>query len=330
MLASDKASYPEQDTQQIKSELRVLQQLLGQVIKERSKPVATRPVNLHAVNVQTTLKDVTQPVPAALTEATILSVMRSALEDSRIDLYLQPIVRLPSRNIIHYEAFSRVRDEYGDIIFPVDYLKPAGTAGLVATLDNLLLFRCINLIRKLGQRKQGTAIFLNLASGSLSDPAFMADFVGFMTAHKELAERLVFEVAADVLPRLDQGIMAQLKILSRAGYTFSIDHVTDLGINFSGLADWNVRYVKIEAATLLEESSSFAGPSLKQHLSRFHIELIATHIEDERTVVDILDLGISYGQGYLFGTPRPAKQDLPDKPASRTPKPLPVTKRKTA
>ncbi len=312
IVSGHQTRHSETNTQQIRSELQVLQQLLAQVIKERGAVSEQSPARPAALKLRSVDKSTLHPVAQTLNEETILSVMRSALEDSRIDLYLQPVVKLPSRNIIHYEAFSRVRDEQGDIIFPVDYLKAAGTAGLVATLDNLLLFRCINLIRKLGQRKLGTAIFLNLASGSLADAGFMADFVSFMTAHKELAERLVFEISADALPRLDQGIMAQLKLLARAGYIFSIDHITDLGLDFAKLADWNVRFIKVEAATLLAEHNNVT-PTLKQYLARFNIELIATHIEHERAVVDILDLGISYGQGFLFGSPKPAKHNVTKK-----------------
>ena len=39
--------------------------------------------------------------------------MHYALEDNRIDLYLQPIVSLPARKVVHYEAYSRVGDDQG-------------------------------------------------------------------------------------------------------------------------------------------------------------------------------------------------------------------------
>ncbi|NND49890.1 MAG: EAL domain-containing protein, partial [Rhizobiales bacterium] len=44
-----------------------------------------------------------------------------AINDSRIDLYLQPIVTLPQRKVRYYEALTRLRDEDGHIITPGDY-----------------------------------------------------------------------------------------------------------------------------------------------------------------------------------------------------------------
>jgi cyclic-di-GMP phosphodiesterase TipF (flagellum assembly factor) len=119
--------------------------------------------------------------------------MHYALEDNRIDLYLQPIVSLPARKVVHYEAYSRVRDDQGEVIFPSQYIKLAEDSGLVSTLDNLLLFRCIQVIRRLGTRKPNMRFFCNISSVSLNDKDFFPQFVDFMLDNQELADRLVFE-----------------------------------------------------------------------------------------------------------------------------------------
>ena len=40
-------------------------------------------------------------------------------------------------------------------------------------------------------------------------------------------------------------------------------------------------------------------------------DFILTHIEDDREIVELLDLGIDYGQGFLFGKPAPGKIPSP-------------------
>jgi cyclic-di-GMP phosphodiesterase TipF (flagellum assembly factor) len=42
-------------------------------------------------------------------------------------------------------------------------------------------------------------------------------------------------------------------------------------------------------------------------MRRYGVELIAEKVENERQVVDILDLDIQLGQGNLFGEPRAIK-----------------------
>src|SRR5690606_31844799 len=104
-----------------------------------------------------------------------------------------------------------------------------------------------------------------------------------------------------------------LGTLAGYGYRFSVDHVSDLRIKPRDLAERGVRFVKVPAALLLDESQE---PSTDIHpadladlLGRFGIDLIAEHIEGERAVVDLLDYEVRFGQGHLFAPPRPLRPD---------------------
>jgi hypothetical protein len=92
-----------------------------------------------------------------------VQTVRAALEDNRIDVYLQPIVSLPQRKLRFYEALSRLRDSQGEIIMPKEYLYVAEPAGLMTVIDNLLLFRCVQVVRQLAKKNPGMAIFCNIS-----------------------------------------------------------------------------------------------------------------------------------------------------------------------
>jgi len=74
-----------------------------------------------------------------------------------------------------------------------------------------------------------------------------------------------------------------------------------------------VRFIKVPAALLLDpkqNSASDIHPSdLSDLLGRFGIDLIAERIEGERTVVDLLDYDVRFGQGFLFAPPRPLRPE---------------------
>src|SRR5262249_30517753 len=122
-----------------------------------------------------------------------IDVVRDALEENRIDVYLQPIVSLPQRKRRFFEALSRLRDPEGEIIMPSDYLRVAEPAGLMAVVDNLLLFRCVQVVRRLAKRNPGMAIFCNISGHSLRDDTFFPQFVDYMEANSELSSHLAFE-----------------------------------------------------------------------------------------------------------------------------------------
>ncbi len=55
--------------------------------------------------------------------------------------------------------------------------------------------------------------------------------------------------------------------------------------------------------------SEIDGGDLRSMLKRHHIELIVEKVETGDNLGELLDFGIRYGQGYLFGEPRPSQVD---------------------
>ncbi|WP_138380830.1 EAL domain-containing protein [Luteithermobacter gelatinilyticus] len=295
---------------EIISEMRVLQTLLNQVVQKSGKSLAER---LEAEErrqnraEQESIGAVSLPrhfAEAERNEEEILKIMHHALEDNRVDLYLQPIVALPARRVVYFEAYSRVRDDHNNVIFPNQYLKLAEDSGLVGTLDNLLLFRCIQVIRRLGPRRPGLRFFCNISSVSLNDQEFFPQFIDFMLENQELADRLVFEFAQQDVIRHTPEVERSLVALGRRGFRFSMDHVIDTNIDLADLASRYFRYIKLKPALLLDEKGDIHPQDLKEAYARFDIDLIIEKIEEEREILEILDYGMDYGQGYLFGEPR--------------------------
>ena len=56
-------------------------------------------------------------------------ILKSAIDNNRIDLYLQPVVTLPQRKVRYYEAMTRLRTEDGTLILPSDFLAHAEKSG---------------------------------------------------------------------------------------------------------------------------------------------------------------------------------------------------------
>ncbi len=241
----------------------------------------------------------------------ILNIMHNALEENRVDLYLQPVVGLPSRRVCHYEAFSRVRDVSGHIIFPREYLPIAEEAGLSGTLDNLLLFRCIQTIRRLGPRRPGIKFFCNISPASLEDDEFFPQFVDFMVNNPDLAERMVFEFSERDIERHSDDVIHRLDLMGQNGFSFSMDQISNTRFHIPLLSERHVRYVKLEPEVFLSPNNDIHPEDLGEALKRHDVELIVEKIEDEKTVLEVLDHNVQFGQGYLFGEPRLSKESGP-------------------
>jgi cyclic-di-GMP phosphodiesterase TipF (flagellum assembly factor) len=252
----------------------------------------------------------TEAVAGPLAAANVLEVTREALSRNRVDLYLQPVVSLPQRRVRFYEGFSRIRDAEGRVLTPNQFLETARSRGLMPAIDNLLLFRCVQLVRRIKRKNLKREFFVNLYADTLRDDDFFAQFVEFMEVNPELGDSLIFEVAQADMARCADAVATLSRRLSPLGFRLSMDRVERLDLDCDVLAKRGVRFVKIPAALLLSGEGATIHPAdLKEALRRSNIELIVDHIEDERTLIELLEWDVSLGQGYLFGHPRPSREE---------------------
>jgi cyclic-di-GMP phosphodiesterase TipF (flagellum assembly factor) len=285
-------------------------QLLEDVVQHMGERIEAQ----LSLQVEHAAADSVSPQAAAL-----LYTVRAALDAGRVDLYLQAIVSLPQRRTQYYEGFSRLRDETGRVLMPAEFLSVAEPGGLVAAIDNLLLFRCVQIVRRLAGQDRKVGIFCNISSASLGDEDFFPPFMEFLAANRDLAGSLIFELGQSAFNARGSIEARNMAKLADLGFRFSIDKVSDLDLDFQDLARADVGFVKIAAPLLIEQLQDEDGrltlrtfPEIEAAdfaaLARHHgIELVAEKVESERQVVDILDLELGLGQGHLFGEPRPIR-----------------------
>lgn len=247
------------------------------------------------------------------TQAQMLATLRNAIDENRIDIFLQPMVTLPQRKVRFYEAVTRVRDERDQLIAAEEFISIAEASGLIGRIDNIVLLRCVQVLRRLMVRNKDVGVFCNVAASTLGNSTTFAQCLDFLEANRALAPSLVLEFKQSTFRALGPAETENLAALAQRGFRFSIDHVTDLRIEPRELADRGVRFIKVPASLLLDPkqaSTSDIHPSdLSDLLGRFGIDLIAERIEGERAVVDLLDYDVRFGQGFLFAPPRPLRPE---------------------
>ncbi len=250
--------------------------------------------------------------PAGASDAQIVAAVKTAIAANRIDLYLQPMVTLPQRKVRFYEAVSRLRDESDTILPAADFIGPAESAGLMGQIDFMILFRCVQVLRRLMVRSKDVGVFCNISAATLGNAQVFAQCLDFLETNRVLAPSLILEFKQDTFRHLGPLQSEHLGKLAQLGYRFSIDNVSDLRIDGRDLSDRGVGFLKVPAKLLLEPQPAAAdihAADLCNLLRRFGIELIAEKIEGERAVVDLLDYDVRLGQGFLFSAPRPLRPE---------------------
>lgn len=261
--------------------------------------------------------------PAPRADASGAALVREALDANRVDLYLQPVVGLPQRRTYFYEGYTRIRDANGGVVAPGAFLAAAEEAGLITDVDNLLLLRCVQIVRRLTKQERRVGVFCNVSVRSLGDEDFFPAFLDFLRRNSDLAGALIFELPRAAFEARSATAARNMARLADYGFRFSLDQTADLNIDLAELQRASVRFLKVPGHRLVEaiyggepvagrEPGAIRPEDVAGLFARYGVDLVAEKIETEATVVEVLDLDIAYAQGHLFGAPRPVRDDVID------------------
>jgi cyclic-di-GMP phosphodiesterase TipF (flagellum assembly factor) len=266
--------------------------------------------------------DLEDEAPGAEADAPdLLRRIDRALAEDRIEAHLQPVVTLPNRRTAHYEAFARLAEQDG--LLPAEAFLPAAAAhGRIGEIDRRVIERSAAIALRLSARGGG-AVFCNIAPETLRDASAVAAISALLEKQAELRRLIILELPQASFEGLGLEEAAALEGLTASGVRLSLDKTEKLTLEPRELARRGVRFVKTPATRLLDpeaaKGATIHPADLASLFSRHGVELVATHVEEERTVPELLDMEVRFGQGLLFGAPRPARPAAaPERPEPRT------------
>lgn len=293
-----------------------LELAIAEEAEEAAKDDQTaEPDVLSALDVAEPVEELNEPATAVSfpdsdsEDERILNIIREGIEEGRVDLYLQPTVMLPDRKVRFFEALTRIRTADDKLVLPGEYMPVAKRTALMPLIDNVLLVRSVQVLRRLGPDTRVKGVFGNVSMHSLLDPDYFPELIEFMEENSALSENLVFEISQAEMQGLTESELVCLDTLGALGFAFCLDNVADIEADFARMSDRYFRYVKVSAADFLGGPGRKAA-DLKRHLDVLGMQLIIEKVEREGDVAELLDHGIELAQGYLFGEPLPMKAAL--------------------
>jgi cyclic-di-GMP phosphodiesterase TipF (flagellum assembly factor) len=236
-----------------------------------------------------------------------------AFEGEGLEIHLQPVVTLPQRKVVAYEALARLRVG-GQSTEPETFLPVLERHGRTTELDRRMLQRAAIVTRHLARRGSETMLTYGLSPLSLFEPGLMRELAR-MAADDPALAGLVIGLPQASWRGLDAGQRSLLAPL-RGRIGFSLDRPDDLRFDAAELAALGIGQVKVPAEMLLRPASErdrladIAVEDTAPALARAGIRLVATEIGDEADVPDLIDLDVPFAQGSAFATPRPVRAEV--------------------
>ena len=235
--------------------------------------------------------------------------LREVLDENRVVLCTQPVVRLADRSAVHQEILVRILDRHGSMVLPGQFIEVAESLGMAQEIDLRVVSKVIDVLQGPEIRGRKTRFFVNLSRTSISDPHWVRRFQNMLAAAPIDHSQLVFEItetAAMSSVDVTQEFITQMKGM---GCRFALD---DFGAGFSSfyfLKRFDVDYLKIDGSFVRELASDDASRLFVRALCDvargLNKQVIAEWVENQAVMDILVEMGVQYGQGFLFARPQP-------------------------
>ncbi len=233
--------------------------------------------------------------------------LKDVLLSEQISTIYQPIVRMDGSGLLGYEALSRgpagTQFEQPLVLFAL-----AEEADLMFELDRVCRRMAIKNAKGL---PDGRVLFVNTLPSSIHDPQFRGrSLKGFLSDAELQPERLVMEITEHLaLESLDQ-LQRTLDHYRNLGVQIAVDDVGTGHSNLESILKLRPAYIKIDISLVRGVDESPLKRELLRALAalseQIGAQMIAEGIETAGEAEAISELGVSYGQGFLYARPGPA------------------------
>lgn len=236
-----------------------------------------------------------------------ISQFKHMIEQLNFNLHFQPVVNLETFECKHYEMLSRFDGEGTTeewVIFGEDI-------GMASEFDLAVCERALNyLIYKAKGRNSKFAV--NLSGQSLQNEQFFLTLITRLQTHKDLSDRLIFEVTESTLITELEKVNEFISILQKDGYKVCLDDFGAGSASFQYLHKLHVDYVKIDGqytSKVLESNrDAVMIRNMSQMCKDLGVSMVAERIETIEEAEWMRENGVQYGQGYLFSRPLSAPE----------------------
>ena len=251
-----------------------------------------------------------------------VSALNQVISADSYKIVFQPIVNMKDGTTHHYEALSRFENHAS----PFEMITFAEEIGKIQELD---LFVCRQVAQQLmsmaGSGKR-PYIAVNLSAKSMDSAIFVKSLHQLLTPFAAIAKQMIFELTESVMITDYNKINNAIQSFREKGHIFCLDDVGAGASSLLYIRHFDVDYAKIDGSYVRNIQNNTKNLSFVKTIVTLcrdvGIDVIAEMVETQEEATILKNLGITFGQGYLFGKPSEIMGDLhainPKKPRINT------------
>jgi EAL domain-containing protein (putative c-di-GMP-specific phosphodiesterase class I) len=250
--------------------------------------------------------------PNSRRRLTLLSDLRSAIDNGDLLLHYQPKADLHTGRVTDVEALVRWLHTDLGLVPPNDFIPLAERSGLIAPLTEYVLREAIEHTARWQRQGIDLRVSVNLSVRSLMDLELPSRVEALLVEAGLPASKLVLEITESTIMADPVRAMRVLQPLADMGVGLSID---DFGTGYSSLAylrQLPISEIKIDRSFVThmttDDNDAVIVRSTIELARNLGLEVVAEGVETAEAWDALASLGCDYVQGYFLSKPLPADE----------------------
>ncbi|HUJ65750.1 MAG TPA: bifunctional diguanylate cyclase/phosphodiesterase, partial [Acidimicrobiales bacterium] len=241
--------------------------------------------------------------------------LRRALGGGELIVYYQPVVGLEHRNMIGTEGLVRWVHPTRGFILPGEFIPVAEDSKLIIPIGDWVLNTACRDARSWGEHAvdAGTVapgVAVNLSARQINEPELVRRVAAALESSGLSPDLLTLEITESVVMTDAAGAGTVLRRLKDLGVRLSID---DFGTGYSSLSylkRFPVDTLKVDRSFVnglgVDPEDSVIVGAIVRLADALGLQTVAEGVETTVQAEELLRLGCTSGQGFLFARPAPS------------------------
>ena len=245
-------------------------------------------------------------------DVAIIGDLREAIVNDRFRMDAQPIVEMAhAGGARRFELLLRMIDASGEVVTPDKFLTAAERYQLATDIDRWVVQYALEILSSAAPRlaSMDAHFAINISGQSLGDEQFPSYLEQKLREYDLPAGMLSFEITETAAVANIVRAETLIRRLQDLGHSIALD---DFGRGLSSLTylkSLPVSHLKIDGGLVRDLAgnarSRAAVTAIVQLSQAMKLETTAECVESESILAAVGQLGVTYGQGFAIGRPRP-------------------------
>lgn len=251
--------------------------------------------------------------PHTKARLSLMSEMRTGIQNNEFVLYYQPKVSLETGRITHVEALIRWIHPENGFMPPDEFIPLAEQTGNIHHITDFSLNTAVAACAQWREMGYTIKAAVNISAKDLLSPSILDKVAALLARHSLPPDWLILEITEGAVMQDPDTALSMLEQLHHMGVKLSID---DFGTGYSSMAYLKklpIQEIKIDKSFVLELAQNVEDAVIVRSTvdlgHNLGLTVIAEGVEDQASMDMLKAYGCDLGQGYFFARPLP-KEDL--------------------